>query len=71
MTSTLVVKIIVVVFMLFILGSLGTALFRLLQDKGESDRTVRALTVRITLSIVLFVLLMLAFAAGLISPHPI
>ena len=71
MTSALVVKIIVVIFMVFILGSLGSALFGLLRDKGESDRMVRALTVRITLSIVLFILLMLAFAAGLISPHPI
>lgn len=71
MSSAFVVKVIVVVFMLFIVGSLGTALFQLLRDKGESERTVRALTVRITLSIVLFILLMLAFAAGLISPHPI
>lgn len=71
MSSALVVKIIVVVFLLFILGSLGTALFQMLRDKGESERAVRALTVRITLSIVLFILLMLAFAAGLISPHPI
>jgi len=71
MSSALIVKIIVVAFMIVILGSLGTALFQLLRDKGESDRAVRALTVRITLSIILFILLMLAFAAGLIKPHPI
>jgi hypothetical protein len=62
-------KIIVILFFLVILGSLGSALFFLVQDKGGSTRTVKALTVRVGLSVTLFVLLMLAFYFGLIPPE--
>ncbi len=62
-------KIIVVLFLLFIVGSLFSGLFYLVKDKGTSERTVRALTVRISLSVVLFLLLMLAYATGLLQPH--
>jgi len=62
-------KIIVVLFLIAILASLGSGLFYLVTDKGSSDRTVRALTVRITLSIVLFLLLMLGYLTGLLQPH--
>jgi len=62
-------KIIVVLFLLVIIGSLFSGLFYLVRDKGSSERTVRALTVRIGLSLVLFVLLMLAYATGLLQPH--
>jgi hypothetical protein len=50
-----------------IVGSLGSALWFLIRDKGGSDRTVKALTVRISLSIALFLLLMAGFATGLIT----
>jgi len=59
-------KIIVILFLLFILLSMGSALFFLVRDKGQSDRTVKALTVRIALSLTLFILLMLGFHFGLI-----
>jgi hypothetical protein len=62
-------KIIVVLFLLVIIGSLFSGLFYLVRDKGSSERTVRALTLRIGLSLVLFVLLMLAYATGLLQPH--
>jgi len=62
-------KIAVVVVLLVILFSLGSGLWFLVQDKGRSDRTVKALTVRIALSLGLFILLMLAYAFGLIAPH--
>lgn len=62
-------KIIVILFLLAIVGSLGSGLFFLMKDKGSSDRTVRALTVRISLSVVLFLLLMVAYATGLLQPH--
>ena len=35
-------KIVIVLFLLFILGSLGSALYFLVRDKGHSERTVRA-----------------------------
>ena len=64
-------KIIVVLFLIFIIGSLFSGLFYLVRDKGTSERTVRALTVRISLSVLLFVLLMLGYATGLLQPHGI
>lgn len=64
-------KIIVIIFLLIILFSLGSGLVFLIQDKGQSHRTVKALTFRIGLSLALFVLLMIAYATGLITPHGI
>ncbi|HZR02694.1 MAG TPA: twin transmembrane helix small protein [Burkholderiales bacterium] len=61
-------RIIVIVFLLLILGSLFSALFYLLRDKGNSTRTVKALTWRVALSITLFILLMAGYYTGLI-PH--
>jgi hypothetical protein len=60
-------KIVVILFLVFILGSLFSALYFLVRDKGQGERTVKALTVRITLSIVLFVLLMLGYYSGIIT----
>ena len=60
-------KIVVIVFMLFIAGSLLSAGFFLVKDRGQSDRTVRALTFRIILSICVFALLMLGHYFGLIG----
>lgn len=51
-----------------ILGSLGFALFFLMKDKGKSNRTVNALTFRVGFSIVLFLLLLIAYHFGLIQP---
>jgi len=60
-------KFVVLVFVAFILLSLFSALYFVLKDKGRSDRAVKALTVRITLSIVVFVLLLLGFHFGYIT----
>jgi hypothetical protein len=60
------VKILVIVFLVLIVGSLGSALYYLVRDKGASDRTVKALTIRVSLSIALFVLLMAGYYFGLI-----
>ena len=62
-------KIIVVLFLIFIIGSLFSGLFYLVRDKGASERTVRALTLRISLSVILFILLMIGYATGLLQPH--
>lgn len=59
-------KILVILFVIFIVGSLGSALYFMIKDKGQSDRMVKALTVRVALSVVLFALLMLGFYFGLI-----
>ena len=60
-------KIVVVVFIILILGSLGSALYFLVKDKGSSTRTVRALTWRVVFSIAIFMLLMLSYHFGFIG----
>lgn len=64
-------KSIVIIFLIVILFSLGSALVYLVRDKSETQRTVRALTWRIALSIALFILLMVGYMLGLIQPHGI
>ena len=60
-------KIIVILFLVFIVGSLFSALYFLVRDKGQGTRTVKALTIRVTLSVILFALLMLGIYTGLIT----
>ncbi len=57
--------------LLGIVGSLASALFFLVKDKQDSKRTVRALTVRVSLSVALFVLLLAAYSMGLVQPRPL
>ena len=59
-------KFIIVLFLVVIVGSLASALFYLVRDKGGSDRTVKSLTVRVGLSVTLFLLLMLGYYFGVI-----
>ena len=59
-------RIVVILFLVLIVASLGSGLYYLIKDKGQSDRTVKALTIRVALSITLFLLLMLGFYFGLI-----
>ena len=70
MAPSMIFKIIVIVILLMILASLSSGLVFLIRGRAQDNhRLVKALTVRIVLSISLFALLMLAYAAGLISPH--
>jgi len=64
-------KILVIIILFAIVGSLGSALFHLSRGKGDSKKMARALTVRVGLSVILFILLILAWYNGLISPHGI
>jgi len=58
--------------LLGVVVSLGLGLYHLSRGTPEdSARLVRALTVRIALSLLLFALLMLAWYFGLITPHPL
>jgi len=54
-------KIVAILLFLFILGSLASAMYYIVKDKGNSTRAVRALTLRIGLSIILFALMMLGY----------
>jgi len=64
----MLIKVLVVLFLLMIIYSLGSAFFYMVYDKGEGDRTVRRLSWRIGLSLVLFVFLWAAYQAGWIEP---
>ncbi len=61
-------KILVAIAFILILGSLASALFYLMRDKGKSNRTVQALAWRVGFSITLFVLVLLAWRFGYIQP---
>jgi hypothetical protein len=65
------IKLLIVVLLVAIVVSLGSGLFHLVKDDGRSKRMVNALTVRIALSVMLFVLLFVAWKSGLIVPHGI
>ncbi len=67
----LIVKIIVVILLLLIVLSLGAGMFTLVQDRGSSNRTVKFLTFRIALSILVFLFIAFAFFMGWIQPHGI
>ena len=60
-------RIVVILFLVFIVASLGSALYFVVTDRGRSDRAVKALTVRVALSVTLFALLMLGFYFGFIT----
>jgi len=62
------IKIVIIIGLLAILYSLGSALFFLVKDHGEGDRTVKRLTWRIGLSLVLFLFLWAAHQMGWIEP---
>ena len=61
-------KILVAIAFVLIIGSLGSALFYLMRDKGASNRTVNALAVRVGLSICLFLILLASYKMGWIAP---
>jgi hypothetical protein len=66
------IKLLTVVALVAIVASLGKALFHLSSGDTDLERSaqmLRALTVRIALSIALFLLLMLGWYFGGISPH--
>ena len=63
------VKLLVVLMLVGIVVSLGSALFQLSRGTGDSGKMLRALTWRISLSVVLFLLLLVAYFLGWIRPH--
>ena len=62
-------KLIIVLLLIGVIGSLFSGLFFLYRDHGAGDRAVKALTWRIALSITIFGLLMLGYRFGLIPGY--
>lgn len=67
----MIFKAIIIALLLFVVFSMGQALTYLVKDEGKSDRVVNALTKRIGVSVLIFILLMVGSATGLIQPHGI
>ena len=67
----IVAKIPIFLLLGFIIFSLAEGMYFLAKDDGAVDKTrvVRALTVRIALSLTLFALLIVGYFTGLLSPH--
>jgi hypothetical protein len=63
------IKVIIILAFIGIVGSLASGLYYLVNDKGDSRRTLRALTMRVGLSVGLFAFLMILVALGVIEPH--
>lgn len=64
-------KIIIAVAFVGIIGSLASALFFMMRDKGRTRNTVRALGLRVGLSVALFVFLLISHQMGWIQSHGI
>lgn len=60
-------KFVVAIAFVLILVSLGSALFYLMRDKGASDKTVKALAMRVGFSVALFLFLIIAHQLGWIQ----
>ena len=66
----LFVKFIVILLLVFIVISLFSGLFFLVKDKGQTNRTVNALTLRIGLSILAILIIVGAGMLGIIELNP-
>ena len=67
----LIVKVIIAVLLGLIVLSLGAGMFSMIQDRENSNRTVKMLTIRIVLSILTFIFIFVSFYMGWIQPHGI
>lgn len=62
-------KLVIILMLIGVVGSLFSGLFFLYRDRGGGVRTVKALTLRIGLSIAIFALLLIGFRFGLIPGY--
>ena len=62
-------KIVVIVLLVAVVASLFSGLYFVYKDKGQSNRAVIALTIRIGLSLLVFAILIIAYLTGYIPPR--
>lgn len=60
---------IIILVLIAILGSLFSGMYFMIRDRGRSTRSVKALSIRIGLSLLLFALLVIAYLTGIIQPN--
>lgn len=69
MDAEFLFKGLVILLLLSVLVSLFSGLFYLVRDHGQTKRTLRSLSLRIAISLALFLILFVGLASGLIRPH--
>jgi hypothetical protein len=62
-------RIIILLALAGILLALGSALFYLVRDRGTTNRTVNALTIRVGISVALFLFILFSYWMGWIQPR--
>jgi len=62
-------RIIIALALAGIVLSLGSALVYLIRDKGKTNRTVNALTMRVGISVALFLFILFSYWMGWITPR--
>ena len=62
-------RIIIILAFIGIIFALGSALVFLVRDRGATNRTVNALTVRVGLSVALFLFILFSYWMGWIEPR--
>lgn len=64
-------KLLIIAFIIVILWNLGAGLYYMMVDKGKTNRTVKSLTWRVGLSLLLIALVVAGIFTGVIKPHGI
>ncbi|HEY1773256.1 MAG TPA: twin transmembrane helix small protein [Gammaproteobacteria bacterium] len=64
-------RFIIILFFIAILGSLFSGMYFMIHDKSGSTRNIKALSIRIGLSLFLFALLIIMYFAGIIKPNAV
>jgi hypothetical protein len=66
-----VTTIVILILLAAILYNLGAGLYFMMTDRGSTNRTVKSLTWRIGLSVLLILLVIVGILTGVIKPHGI
>ncbi|MCC5812304.1 MAG: DUF2909 domain-containing protein [Ectothiorhodospiraceae bacterium] len=66
---TIAIKAVVVLVLFAIIASLASGAVYLIRDRSNSRRVVRALTLRVALSVTLFLALVVLVATGVLEPN--
>jgi hypothetical protein len=62
-------RLLIVIALVGIVASLGSALVFLMRDRGTGRRTVLALTLRVGLSVLLFLFILFSYWMGWVQPR--
>ena len=71
MSAAILFKVFIAIVFIMIALSLASGIYFLINDDSKSSRLVTSLTFRVTLSIILFLSLIVGYKFGWIQPHGI